>query len=259
MKILLHSSKTMVVTPGHDDLSQPTFLKQANNLASFINSLEIDELMKSMKISKKLATEVSNLYTRWVDNKNQPTSAAVECFRGDIYSGLRALEWNHQDQTYAQEHLRILSGLYGLLRPYDAISPYRLEAAYTFPNSKFSNLYAFWGNQLAANLGSSTIINLSSLEYAKMILPHLQDHRKIISPKFLTLDDKGTPKFVVVHAKIARGAFARWMIKNQTKDSAGLVHFNDLGYAFESSMSTLNELVFICKDFKGIGLSQRQK
>jgi len=152
----------------------------------------------------------------------------------------------------------ILSGLYGILRPYDGIHPYRLESAYTFPDAPYASIYAYWGDRLAKTLeGIDEIINVTSVEYEKLILPYLKDV-SIVTPKFMTImPGSDTPKFVAVHAKIARGAFARWVIMRGIDSIENLHDFNDLGYEYDENLSTPQQPVFICRDFKGIGLSQR--
>ena len=126
---------------------------------------------------------------------------------------------------------------------------------YKFPDPKFKNLYTFWGDSLAKTLPQSLVLNLASEEYSKAILPFL-DASKVISPQFLTCHPKtGKATYVVVHAKIAKGAFARWMIQNQVQKPEQLQNFTDLGYAFDPSLSTPNQPAFVCKEFGGKGLS----
>jgi len=121
-----------------------------------------------------------------------------------------------------------------------------------------TSMYTFWGNRITALLPVETdaIINLSAVEYTKAILPYTS--LPVVTPKFLTVSPKtGEPTFVTVHAKIARGAFARWLIQNRIEDITQLPDFSDLGYVYEKSLSTPDEPAFVCKEFKGIGLSVR--
>jgi uncharacterized protein len=254
LTILLHSSKTMVVTPPQRPLSTPLFSDKADRLSDYVGSLPAKSIISSMHVSEKLAGEVRQLYE---ERQHHPLSATVDCFRGDIYSGLRALEWNEVERAFATDHLRIVSGLYGLLRPYDGVQPYRLEAAYSFPDEPYQNLYRWWGNELADTLQPGDIINLLSQEYAKLVIPYVKD-RSIVSPIFLSrMPNKPEPVFVAVHAKIARGAFARWLVQRGDDSIEGLEAFDDLGYRYDVGRSTSSEPVFICDEFKGIGLSQR--
>ncbi len=255
LTILLHSSKTMVPVEPSRELTTPLFEDRAEDLTDYLQELTIEQYQKTMHISAKLAAEVEEVYLYRLE---QPRSAAAEMFRGDIYSGLRALEWNDAEKDFAQKHLKILSGLYGVLRPFDGIQPYRLELGYRLPDEPYKDLYNFWGDQIAESLPSDgPIINVTSDEYAKVVLPFL-DPSRIITPVFLTqkAPDK-EPIFVVVHAKIARGAYARWLIKRGQPTVDGLEKFDDLGYTFSAERSTPSQPVYICEEFGGIGLSQR--
>lgn len=255
LTILLHSSKTMVSTPPSRELSTPVYEAQANELTDYLQELTVEQLQKVMHISEKLAAEVEDMYLERLD---QLPTAAVETFRGDIYSGLRALEWNDAEKDFAQKHLKILSGLYGVLRPFDGIRPYRLELGYRLPEGPYKDLYAFWSDRVAEALAmNGPIINVTSDEYAKVVLPFL-DSSRIITPVFLTRKVAGQePVFVVVHSKIARGAYARWLIQRGLPSVDGLEAFNDLGYSFEAERSSPKQPVYVCEQFGGLGLSQR--
>jgi len=255
LTILLHSSKTMVSVPPSRELTTPVFEAQANELTDYLQELTLEQYQKVMHISEKLAIEVEDLY---LERLEQPLTAAVETFRGDIYSGLRALEWTDADKDFAQKHLKVLSGLYGVLRPYDGIQPYRLELGYRLPEGPYKNLYSFWSDRVAEALPfDGPIINVTSDEYAKVVLPFL-DPSRIITPVFLTQKEAGKePVFVVVHAKIARGAYARWLIQRGLPTVDGLEMFNDLGYVFDAERSSPKQPVYVCQQFGGIGLSQR--
>jgi cytoplasmic iron level regulating protein YaaA (DUF328/UPF0246 family) len=255
LTILLHSSKTMVSAPPSRDGTTPVFQDQSEELTDYLQELTVEQIQKIMHISEKLATEVEDVFLERLD---LPLSAAVETFRGDIYSGLRASEWNDAEKDFAQKHLRLLSGLYGILRPYDLIQPYRLELGYKLPSGTFSNLYNYWGDRIAEQLPmDGPIINVTSDEYAKAVLPFL-DPKRLITPVFLTQKSPNSePVFVVVHAKIARGAYARWLIRRGVATVDGLEKFDDLGYAFSADMSSPTRPVYVCQNFGGIGLSQR--
>jgi len=255
LTILLHSSKTMVSVPPSRELTTPVFEAQANELTDYLQELSLEQYQKVMHISEKLAIEVEDLY---LERLEQPLTAAVETFRGDIYSGLRALEWTDAEKDFAQKHLKILSGLYGVLKPFDGIQPYRLELGYRLPEGPYKNLYSFWSDRVAEALPfDGPIINVTSDEYAKVALPFL-DPSRIITPVFLTQKEAGKePVFVVVHAKIARGAYARWLIQRGLATVDGLEAFNDLGYVFDAERSSPKQPVYICQQFGGIGLSQR--
>jgi len=255
LTILLHSSKTMVPALHSRVLTTPVFETQANELTDYLQELTVEQLQKIMHISEKLATEVEDMYLQRLE---QPATAAVETFRGDIYSGLRALEWTDAEKDFAQKHLKIVSGLYGVLLPFDGIQPYRLELGYRLPEGPYRNLYAYWSDRVAEVLPmDGPIINVTSEEYAKVVLPFL-DPSRIITPVFLTQKAANLePVFVVVHAKIARGSYARWLIQRGLPTVDGLEKFNDLGYVFDAERSSPKQPVYVCHKFSGIGLSQR--
>lgn len=260
LRILLHSSKTMRTVVGHNGQNrQPALIDKATELDAYIKGLSSDELASMMHISNSLAEKTRVLIQKWtrVPIEGGP---AIDSFIGDIYSGLRASELSTEDRSYADETLWILSGLYGFLRPNDTICPYRLEMGYKLPGTNFENLYTFWGRTIADNLPSSgLIVNVSSVEYTKAVLPFINRDR-VVTPTFLTHNPKtNLPTFTAVHAKIARGAFAHWLITSRIDKLVDFKNFNELGYAFSEELSTPNEPTFICKEFGGIGLSIRLK
>jgi uncharacterized protein len=253
--ILLHSSKTMrTAEAGTVQLRQPSFVKEAKQLASLLKTLSTVEIGKAMHVSPALAAKTKDIIDDWSASNGQ--TLAIDSFIGDIYSGLRAGELSQADRDYADTTLWILSGLYGFLRPYDGIRPYRLEMGYKLP--RLGSLYDFWGQKIAAELPKEgLIVNVSSVEYTKAILPYV-GKKRVVTPNFLTVNPKtGQPAFTAVHAKIARGAFARWLITTRITDPRRFNEFNDLGYEFDAARSTPNEPAFVCAAFGGIGLSIR--
>lgn len=258
MIILLHSSKTMRLVKSPKALRQPPLIKKAEKLAGFIKGLSATELGKAMKISSALAKETVEVYENWSANPGQQ-SIAMDSFLGDIYSGLQVEDFTEKERDYADKVLVILSGLYGLIRPLDGINPYRLEMGYKLPGGKdgeFSNLYKYWGEDIVNCIPKTgPIVNLSSEEFSKTITDFV-DKSRVIAPKFLSKDPKsGEPKFVVVHAKIARGAFAHWMIKTGVTEVNELTGFSDFGYRWAKELSREGEPVFVCEEFGGKGLS----
>lgn len=256
--VLLHSSKTMRATESSDAAyQQPALLHKTEELADYLHTLSPTEIQTAMQISPVMAVKTHSLLADWTSEPALQRSA-IDAFLGDIYSGLQVSSFSEADRTYANDHLFILSGLYGILRALDSIYPYRLEMGYRLPSKPFASLYDFWGSDLAAQLPTSaTIINLSAVEYTKALLPHLSGST-VITPKFQTVNQKtGQPAFVTVHAKIARGAFARWLIQHRIEDTSSLRKFNDLGYSYDPIASTPEQPVFVCKEFKGLGLSVR--
>lgn len=261
MIILIHSSKTMRAGTGGnshlDDYTEPCFITQALELADFIKSLNQAQISEIMKVSSALALDVQNIYTNWEPKGETP---AISSFIGDIYSGLQAPSLSNLDIKFAQEHLRILSGLYGILKPLDLINPYRMEMAYKLKEFTQPNLYKFWGGKIAKQIsGHKLILNLSSDEYFKAVSNHLTAEQQVITPKFLTQDTgSNQPKFMAVHAKIARGSFANWVIKNKITKTEELSGFNQIGYKFNPELSlSPQQPVFVCQEFGGKGLSIR--
>ncbi len=254
--ILLHSSKTTrhPELPVDHAKQLPALTNEAAQLAAYMQSLSIAQIQQVMKISATMAEKTHVLLQEW--SETAPTLPAIDLFLGDIYSGLQVQSFTEDDRQFANEHLFILSGLYGVLRALDDIQPYRLEMGYRLP--EIPNLYNFWGERIAQQLpDNDSIINVSAAEYTKAVLPYLKD-TTVISPKFLTISPKtGLPVFVTVHAKVARGAFARWLIQDRVADLTQLKEFSDLGYSYDPALSTETEPVFIAKEFKGIGLSVR--
>ncbi len=210
-----------------------------------------------MKISDDLTDKTVALISAW-NSRPEHQRQAIDSFLGDIYSGLQLASWDKADLKYANTHLLILSGLYGLLRPMDGICPYRLEMGYKLPGIESASLYKYWGKDLVNILSDSEyIVNLTAKEYSRLITDYI-DTSRVIEPRFLSLNQKTKqPTFVVVHAKIARGAFASWMIKNRVEAIQDLIKFNGLGYVYDESLSSPNTPVFICRNFKGLGLSVR--
>lgn len=257
MIILLHSSKTMKrPTQWSVETTIPVFKSQAEQLMDYLKLLSVSEICKVMKVSDTVAQKTHKFISNW-ENDAVPTPAVLS-FVGDIYSGMQVSTFTSDDFTYAQDHLKILSGLYGILRPLDLIEPYRLEMGYKLPREKFRNLYKFWGEKLVDTLPSEeTIINTSSQEYARVITDYVsQDH--VITPQFYTISPKtNKPTFVTVHSKIARGSFAAWVIKNRVEKTEDLNNFSELGYKYSSKLSSENQPAFVCKEFGGIGLSVR--
>lgn len=263
MIILIHTSKTM--RPAESDnnltLSQPALLTKAKELVMYLKTVSVTEIETSMKVSTKLAMATKDLILSWNDDARS-LRPAIDSFLGDIYSGLQVASLTEQDRLYADDHVRILSGLYGILKPLDGIYPYRFEMGYRLPSTTYRNIYTFWGSTIADSLPTNEpIIDLTAVEYGKVVTEHVAITR-IVTPGFLTQSQRvnsniAEPRFVVVHAKIARGAFANWMIRNKIEDVERLKDFAEIGYEYNAELSTPAIPVFVCKEFKGLGLSVR--
>lgn len=254
--VLIHSSKTMRSLKAARQVTLPQLLAKTKPLAAYLQTLTVDQLQTVMHISKPLSQKVHHTLAEW--NAASGQSLAIDSFVGDIYSGLRASTLSEDDRDYAQRTLRILSGLYGILRPYDGVRPYRLEMGYRLPSEIFGNLYKYWGVDIVETLPKKgLIVNLSAAEYTKTITPYI-DASRVVAPRFLTINSStGRPSQVIVHTKIARGAFARWLMTSRVTAQHELMRFDDLNYRYDPALSTPSEPTFICAAFGGIGLSMR--
>ena len=239
-------AKTKVfTTPDYLDHSQQ-LIKRLRNLSS----LDISELMK---VSTKIADLNFDRYESW-NKKFTPQNAkqAVLAFKGDVYTGLDAETFKADDFKFAQNHLRVLSGLYGLLRPLDLMQPYRLEMGTRLDTEAGKNLYEFWGSDITDGLNkqlkkikSDTLINLASNEYFKSVKPK-ELNATIITPAFKEYKN-GEYKMIGIYAKKARGLLSRYIIKNKLSDPEDLKLFNEEGYRFNKTLSKGNNWVFTRK------------
>ncbi len=257
LTILLHSSKTMRPPAESNTTYQaPALRSQAEELARYLATLSTGQIKHCMNLSQAKAEQTHVLLQHW-SLKSSLQRPAIDAFLGDIYSGLQVQSFSDSDRLYANERLLILSGLYGGLRPLDSIYPYRLEMGYKLPDAKYASLYSYWSDSIARLIPKAdVIINLSAVEYTKAVLPRTSN--VVITPKFLTVSPKtNQPTFVTVHAKIARGAFAHWMIKHRIDAIENLVGFNELGYSYDATASSPEQPIFVCQQFKGLGLSVR--
>lgn len=230
--------------------TQPALLTESQQLIHICRELAPADIASLMKISDKLAGLNAARFGEWqpnftLDNARQ----AILAFKGDVYTGMQAETFSEQDFEFAQQHLRILSGLYGLLRPLDLMQPYRLEMGTRLKNPKGKDLYEFWGNIITDQLNSALaaqgdhiLINLASDEYFKSVNTSKLDG-EIIKPVFL--DEKnGKYKVISFYAKKARGLMSRFIIQNKLTKIDQLPDFNLEGYQFDESQSKGNELVF---------------
>lgn len=228
----------------------PRFQKQTGELVALAQKLKPAALKRLMGISDKLA-ELN--YVRYQNFQPQftPENAkqAAYAFRGDTYVGLDADTLSADDLTYAQDHLRILSGLYGLLRPLDLMQPYRLEMGTKFVNPKGEDLYDFWQDTLTKAVNDDVsaqkgkaVINLASNEYIKAIKPS-KLAADFITPHFKEIKN-GVPKTIGLFAKRARGAMARYIIQNRIETPEGLKKFSGDGYQYRPDLSTATDFIF---------------
>ncbi|MBS9443861.1 peroxide stress protein YaaA [Photorhabdus heterorhabditis] len=252
MLITISPAKTLDYesTLAAEEYSQPELLDQSKQLISICRELTPAQIASLMGISDKLAGLNAARFGEWhADFTPENARQAILAFKGDVYTGMQAESFSDKDFDFAQDHLRILSGLYGVLRPLDLMQPYRLEMGIKLENQRGRDLYSFWGELITEKLnealdqqGDNVLVNLASDEYFKSVNTK-KLAGKIIKPVFL--DEKnGKYKIISFYAKKARGLMSRFIIQNQLTQIDRLVEFNLDGYAFDESLSKGNELVF---------------
>lgn len=252
MIILLSPAKTLdTKTPSRvKSATQPAFLEHSETLVGTLKTYGPKKLGKLMGISDALATTNAERFDQWgtpFDTDN--ARPAIQMFRGDVYVGLDADSLSRTDLTYAQKHLRILSGLYGVLRPLDLIQAYRLEMGTSLKTAQGRSLYDFWGDELTnalndelANKRKPFVVNLASVEYFSAIKPATLN-ASLVSPVFQD-EKKGQYKIVSFFAKKARGAMARYLVQNRCKRVEDLEQFNLDGYRYNKAESSEGRPVF---------------
>lgn len=233
--------------------TKPMLLSEAEILAGRLKQLAPQDISSLMGISDKLGVLNYDRYQAWKPPFTPGNARqAVLAFNGDVYAGLNAREFSEENFTFAQEHLRILSGLYGVLRPLDLIQPYRLEMGTRLANTRGGDLYAFWRETITATLNkqlkklkTDVLINLASNEYFKSVNASALEAR-IITPVFKDWKN-GQYKIISFYAKKARGLMSAYIIKNGITEWKKLTGFNSDGYQYNKTLSKGNELVFTRK------------
>ncbi|NPA68714.1 MAG: peroxide stress protein YaaA [Chlorobi bacterium] len=231
-------------------LSEIPFPEESKKLISELRKFTPEDISELMNISPKLAELNFKRYLEWnypFDENN--AGAALFMFNGDVYRSMNADDFSEQDILFAQKHLRILSGLYGILRPADKIMPYRLEAGTKLKINGSKNLYDFWGNKITKKLNedlsalkNKVIVNLASNEYYKLIKPE-NINGKILKITFKQ-EKNGEYKVIAIHAKRARGLMCNFIIKNKITKPEDLQTFDYEQYNFNAGFSSDNEYVF---------------
>ena len=253
MLIVLSPAKTLdYEVDSKSNHTAPQFLSQSSSLIKTLKDKEPKDIASLMGLSDKLAALNFDRYQSWKASKtlSEDSKPSLLVFKGDVYQGLDAETLNAKQIKFAQKHLRILSGLYGILRPMDVIKPYRLEMGTKLETSKGKNLYEFWGNSIQENVlndlksqKSDLLINLASKEYFS-VLGKMPDYVNVVSPVFKDYKN-GKYKIISFYAKKARGLMARWIIENNVKDFEELSGFNSDGYYYSKAESTTTEPVFL--------------
>lgn len=251
MLILLSPAKKLS-TDGDKlvDFTLPKFTHESSELIKELRKYSPKKLQQLMKVSRDIAELNVERYTKWTENHDlESAKQSVLTFTGEVYNGLQANLFNVEEMNYAQQHLRILSGLYGVLNPMDLIHEYRLEMGTKLKFKKYANLYNFWGDKIVNELNKTlnthtnkTIVNLASTEYFKAVnIKKLK--ADVVTPIFK--DGKnGEYKVVMMYAKKARGMMANYIIKNRIENAEDLISFNVDGYHFNPKLSNEKELAF---------------
>ena len=255
MIIVLSPAKTLdyeFETDGNH--SVPSFLSQSSKLIGQLKKKEPKDIASLMGLSDKLATLNYDRYQSWTASKkaSNDSKPSLLVFKGDVYQGLQAEDLTKKEMNFAQKHVRILSGVYGILRPLDLMKPYRLEMGTKLETSQGKNLYEFWGDKIQKNVldelknqKSDLLINLASKEYFT-VLGKVPEDVNVISPAFKDYKN-GKYKIISFYAKKARGLMARWIIQNKVTDFENLKDFDVEGYKYSKAESTSTTPVFLRK------------
>lgn len=252
MLTLLSPAKTLdFETPATTaEFSQPRFLDASAELIDELKQCSPDDIAQLMKLSAKLAELNAQRFADWrLPFTPDNAKAAILAFKGDVYTGLEAHTFNESQLAFAQQHVRMLSGLYGVLRPLDLMQPYRLEMGTKFANPAGKDLYQFWGDRITRSLNeelaqhdNSVVVNLASNEYFKAVQPKALQ-AELVTPVFK--DEKnGQFKIISFYAKKARGMMAAYIVRQGIDDAQQLKQFDSAGYHYSEEDSRGNEWVF---------------
>ena len=253
MLVVISPAKTLdFETPAiTNKATKPLMIKDSTELVELMREYAPDDIVNLMGVSQKIGELNSERFMNWhtpFTKKN--AKQALLAFKGDVYTGLDAETFDDDDFDFAQSHLRILSGLYGVLKPLDLIQAYRLEMGIKLQNGRGKNLYEFWGNKPSsalkkqlASLKSNVLINLASNEYFNVVDKKLLD-AEIITPVFKDFKN-GKYKIISFYAKKARGLMSAYIVKHRIQDPAKLKKFNVAGYRFDKDSSDAKQWVFL--------------
>lgn len=235
-----------------ENQTTPHFIEEANYLMNILKTLDEESVSKLMNLSSDLTSLNMDRYKNY-GNINNPKSQSILAFNGEVFSCMDVSDFNSDDFDFANHHLKILSGLYGVLSPTDMIEPYRLEMKSKLSNNSGNDLYKFWKEKITTNLVESlnidenpVLINLASSEYIKAInLKTIKNDFKYIDITFKDYNEKSQSyKVLGLYSKKARGYMVRYVIKNRINNIEKLKEFNDFGYTYNHDLSSENELVF---------------
>ncbi len=252
MLIVINSAKTQHFAPRTDLRTfQPTLLECAEKLCRRCRLLSKAEIIEIMKVSEKIADSTYRRFQQFsIPHDEKTASPALTTFAGDVFSEIQHHRYRQEDFLFANQRLRILSGLYGILRPLDLMQPYRLEMGYKIDAGEAANLYGYWAESITTQLnndlqqtGSSVILNCASKEYSRAVL------RKKLNGTLLTItfrQKKGDKiRSIAIYGKRARGIFVDWFISNRITKKDQVLEFDRGGYRFIEDLSSEAEMVFL--------------
>lgn len=252
MLIVISPAKTLDFENINNNLpmTNPRFLNESNIIMNELRELDSYSIGKLMKISDKLSSLNKDRFTTWEDTLENSKHCLL-AFQGDVYKGLDVGSFTDEELFYANDHLRILSGLYGVLRPFDGINPYRLEMGSKLKVKENKNLYEFWDNTLKKSIhdelikhNESTLINLASKEYFKSVERIENDEDiKVITPIFKEFRN-GEYKIISLKVKRARGLMSRYIIQNEISNPEKLKSFTEEDYEYNEELSSEKEWIF---------------
>lgn len=252
MLIILSPAKTLKMEKALNTnlYTQPVFIKEASSLIKELRKYSPPEMESLMKINSKLAIENFDRHISWQENHDLSNGKqALLAYDGAVYQGICASNFTEEQLSFANEHLRILSGLYGVLKPLDVIHPYRLEMATKLKNAEGNNLYSFWKSKITdyfevelQKQEDNILIDLASKEYSSVIDMN-KINAKVITPVFKDYKN-GTHKVITIYAKRARGLISRFIIENNISLPKDLKEFNEEGYCYNEYLSSDSEFVF---------------
>jgi uncharacterized protein len=250
MITVLTPSKTMDFMAPAPVFARSTdllFSDEAQQIRTILASYDIDAIKKLMHVSDDLAIKT---HAKFID---AATKQAFWAYDGDVFKGVQAKTISQGAAEFAQEHVVVPSAIYGLVRPYDMISPYRLEMKAKLSVGKAKNLYEYWDAKLGKYIdgkANGEVLMLSSYEYARTILPHVAVTTNIVTPAFIDKKPNGEESQVAIYNKMMRGVMARWVIDNKIDSLAEIIDFSAHGYVYDSERSTPQKPVFYRENMK---------
>lgn len=244
MLTILTPSKTMdfvTSAPDFASATTPLFSDEAAQLRSVLSGYSRQQIVQLMNVSVDLAEKTQAML------EEQVTKQAFWAYNGDVFKGVQAQSMTADAATFAQEHVVVPSGLYGLVRPYDLISPYRLEMKAKLAVPPAKNLYEFWADKLGRYVdmhANGQVLMLSSYEYARTITPYLAKNTRVVTPAFIDKKPNGKEEQVAIYNKMMRGVMGRWVIDNKIDSLDAIADFSAHGYAYSKERSTKDKPVY---------------